>query len=125
MAVACDLLDDAALDAVVPEVVERLGPPTVLVNAAGAIVGGNRAEDEPLDAVRRTLELNLVVPFRLSQAVFPHLVAAGGGAIVHIFLDQRARGPGIPRRRARPARWGCPGSPAVSWPCSGPGIASA
>lgn len=83
-AVAADLLDDATVDAVVPEVVERLGPPTVLVNAAGHIIGGHRAEDETPDAIRRTLDLNLVAPLRLSQAVFPHMVDAGGGAIVHI-----------------------------------------
>lgn len=119
VAVACDLLDDAALDAVVPEVVERLGPPTVLVNAAGAIVGGNRAEDEPLDAVRRTLELNLVAPFRLSQAVFPHLVAAGGGAIVHISsISGHVGVPGIPQASYAASKAGLSGLTtelAVQW----------
>jgi NAD(P)-dependent dehydrogenase (short-subunit alcohol dehydrogenase family) len=119
VAVACDLLDDAALDAVVPEVVGRLGPPTVLVNAAGAIVGGNRAEDEPLDAVRRTLELNLVAPLRLSQAVFPHLVAAGGGAIVHISSISGLVGvPGIPQASYAASKAGLSGLTselAVQW----------
>jgi NAD(P)-dependent dehydrogenase (short-subunit alcohol dehydrogenase family) len=84
VAVAADLVDDAALDVVVPSVVDRLGAPTILVNAAGAIVEVRGAEDERADDIRRTLDLNLVAPFRLSQAVFPHLVAAGGGAIVNI-----------------------------------------
>ncbi len=84
LAVAADLLDDAAVDAVVPEVAERLGRPTILVNAAGHIVDRSRAEDETAEAIRRTLDLNLVAPMRLSQAMFPHLVEAGGGAIVHI-----------------------------------------
>jgi NAD(P)-dependent dehydrogenase (short-subunit alcohol dehydrogenase family) len=119
VAVACDLLDDDALDAVVPEVVERLGPPTVLVNAAGGIVGGNRAEDEPLDAVRRTLELNLVAPFRLSQAVFHHLVAAGGGAIVHISsISGHVGVPGIPQASYAASKAGLSGLTselAVQW----------
>jgi NAD(P)-dependent dehydrogenase (short-subunit alcohol dehydrogenase family) len=84
VAVEADLLDDAALDRVVPEVVDRLGRPTILVNAAGHIVESVPAEDETTEAIRTTLDLNLVAPLRLSQAVFPHLVAAGGGAIVHI-----------------------------------------
>jgi NAD(P)-dependent dehydrogenase (short-subunit alcohol dehydrogenase family) len=84
LAVGADLLDDAALDGVVPEVVDRLGPPTVLVNAAGHVVSRDRAEGESSADIRATLDLNLVAPFRLSQAVYPHLVAAGGGSIVHI-----------------------------------------
>lgn len=98
VAVACDLVDDAALDRVVPEVVDRLGPPTVLVNAAGALVEPARAEDESPSAIRRTLDLNLVAPMRLSQAVFPHLVAAGGGAIVNISsISGHVGVPGIPQ----------------------------
>jgi NAD(P)-dependent dehydrogenase (short-subunit alcohol dehydrogenase family) len=84
LAVAADLRDQEAVDAVVPRVVAGLGPPTILVNAAGAIDGIVPAEDESADAIRRTLELNLVAPFRLAQAVFPHLRAAGGGSVVHI-----------------------------------------
>lgn len=98
VALACDLLDDAALDRVVPEVVDRLGPPTVLVNAAGALVEPARAEDESPAGIRRTLDLNLVAPMRLSQAVFPHLVAAGGGAIVNISsISGHVGVPGIPQ----------------------------
>ena len=48
VAIAADLLDDAAVDAVVPEVVERLGRPTVLVNAGGTL-GGLGEVDAPLN----------------------------------------------------------------------------
>lgn len=98
VAVAADLLDDAALDRVVPEVVDRLGPPTILVNAAGHLVESVPAEDESAEAIRDTLALNLVAPFRLSQAVHPHLAAAGGGAIVHISsISGRVGIPSIPQ----------------------------
>ena len=119
VAVAADLLDDAAVDGVVPEVVERLGPPTVLVNAAGHIVGSDRAEDESAGDIRRTLDLNLVAPLRLSQAVFPHLVAAGGGAIVHISsISARVGIPGIPQASyaaSKAGLSGLTGELAVQW----------
>ena len=119
VAVACDLLDEDARAAVVPEVVERLGPPTVLVNAAGDIASVHPAEDEPLDDVRRTLELNLVAPLRLSQAVFPHMVAAGGGSIVHISSISGQVGiPGIPQASYAASKAGLSGltrEMAVQW----------
>ena len=97
-AIPCDLLDEAAVDALVPQVVEQLGPPTVLVNCAGDLVSPHPAEEEPLTGIRSTLELNLVAPFRLSQAVFPHMVEAGGGSIVHISsISARVGVPGIPQ----------------------------
>src|SRR5215469_11598510 len=79
-AVGCDLLDAAAVDEVVPRVADALGGPEILVNAAGNIFTHERAENEPPEAVRQTLQLNLVAPFRLAQQVFPHMVAAGRGS---------------------------------------------
>jgi NAD(P)-dependent dehydrogenase (short-subunit alcohol dehydrogenase family) len=106
----CDLLDDDALDALVPEVVERLGPPTVLVNAAGGITGGVKAEAESPQHIRAALELNLVVPFRLAQAVHPHMAAAGGGAIVHVSsISGRVGIPGIPQASYAAAKSGLSG----------------
>ena len=84
VAVGCDLLDPAQVDRLVGQVTEELGGPEILVNAAGARVGGDPAEREPLDAINQTLNLNLVAPFRLCQDVFPHMVAAGRGSIINI-----------------------------------------
>jgi NAD(P)-dependent dehydrogenase (short-subunit alcohol dehydrogenase family) len=98
LAVGCDLLDTAQLGEVVPRVASGLGPPEILVNAAGNIFSRERAEHEPLDAVMQTLQLNLVAPFRLSQDVFPHMVAAGRGAIVNVASIGGVVGvPGIPQ----------------------------
>jgi NAD(P)-dependent dehydrogenase (short-subunit alcohol dehydrogenase family) len=82
--VAMDLGDPSRVDGLVPQVVAGLGAPTILVNAAGNIFGRNKAEDETLDDIQATLDLNLLTPFRLSQQVFPHLVEGGGGAVVFI-----------------------------------------
>jgi NAD(P)-dependent dehydrogenase (short-subunit alcohol dehydrogenase family) len=118
-AIACDLLDPAQVDAVVPAVVERLGPPEILVNVAGAIIAGAGAEDESLDAIERTLRLNLVAPLRLSQAVFPHMVAEGRGAIVHVSSISGIVGiPGIPQASYAASKAGLSGLTvelAVQW----------
>jgi NAD(P)-dependent dehydrogenase (short-subunit alcohol dehydrogenase family) len=84
LAVACDLADADELGRVVPQVAAALGPPEILVNAAGSFAGVHAAEVEPAEAIAGTLALNLVAPFRLSQEVFPHMVAAGRGAIVNV-----------------------------------------
>jgi NAD(P)-dependent dehydrogenase (short-subunit alcohol dehydrogenase family) len=98
LAVPCDLLDAEAVATVVPRVVEGLGGPEILVNAAGNLFARTPAEHEPLDDIRRTLELNLVAPFLLCQAVLPHMVEAGRGAVVNISSISGVVGvPGIPQ----------------------------
>jgi NAD(P)-dependent dehydrogenase (short-subunit alcohol dehydrogenase family) len=118
-AFGCDLLDPAQVDALVPLVAEQLGPPEILVNAAGAIVGGHRAEDETRDALLQTLGLNLVAPFRLSQAVLPHMQAAGRGSIVHISsISAKVGVPGIPQASYAASKAGLSGLTselAVQW----------
>jgi NAD(P)-dependent dehydrogenase (short-subunit alcohol dehydrogenase family) len=119
VAVACDLLDPARLDALVPEVAERLGGPEILVNVAGGFAGACPAEDEPSDRVTETLDLNLVAPFRLCQAVFPHMVAAGRGSIVNVSsISGRVGIPGIPQASYAAAKAGLSGLTselAVQW----------
>jgi NAD(P)-dependent dehydrogenase (short-subunit alcohol dehydrogenase family) len=119
VAVACDLLDPARLDALVPEVAELLGGPEILVNVAGGFAGACPAEDEPRDRVTETLDLNLVAPFRLCQAVFPHMVAAGRGSIVNVSsISGRVGVPGIPQASYAAAKAGLSGLTAelaVQW----------
>lgn len=84
LAVTADLSEPDQPAAIVSKVAERLGPPEILVSAAGNIFSHARAEDETPDDIAKTLQLNLVAPFRLAQEVFPHMRATGRGAIVHI-----------------------------------------
>ncbi|MET8543151.1 SDR family oxidoreductase [Kitasatospora sp. NPDC004799] len=117
--IACDLLDQDQLAAVVPRVVAELGGPEILVNVAGDIFSRAPAEDEPLEAIRRTLDLNLVAPFRLSQEVFPHMVRAGRGSIVHVSSISGHVGlPGLPQASYAASKHGLSGLTtelAVQW----------
>ncbi|HLI54552.1 MAG TPA: SDR family oxidoreductase [Acidimicrobiales bacterium] len=119
LAVAFDLNDVERLGAVVSRVADGLGPPEILVNAAGNIFSHDRAEDEALDDVWRTLTLNLVAPFRLCQETFPHMVAAGRGSIVNISSIGGIVGvPGIPQASYAAAKRGLSGLTAelaVQW----------
>lgn len=119
LAVGCDLSDRAQVDRVVPRVVEELGPPVILVNAAGARLSENRAEDEVPELVAQTMALNLLAPFRLAQQVFPHMKAAGGGSIVMISsISGRVGVPGIPQASYAASKAGLSGLTAelaVQW----------
>jgi NAD(P)-dependent dehydrogenase (short-subunit alcohol dehydrogenase family) len=96
--IACDLLDVEHLDGIVPQVVEALGPPEILVNTAGSMFTHEPAENEPLDAILDTLKLHVVSPMRLSQEVFRHMVSVGRGAIVNVSSISGHVGiPGIPQ----------------------------
>lgn len=77
---------------------EELGPPSILVNAAGSHDPGHRAEAEPLDAIDRTLRVNLVAPFVLAQLAFPHFIECGHGSVVNVSSISGIVGvPGIPQ----------------------------
>jgi NAD(P)-dependent dehydrogenase (short-subunit alcohol dehydrogenase family) len=119
LAVGCDLLDAADLDRLVPRVAAELGPPEILVNVAGNIFSHDRAEAESPEAIQQTLALNLVVPFRLSQQVFPHMLAAGRGAIVHVSSISGSVGiPSIPQASYAASKAGLSGLTrelAVQW----------
>jgi NAD(P)-dependent dehydrogenase (short-subunit alcohol dehydrogenase family) len=119
LAVACDLSGLEEVGAVVPAVVEGLGAPQILVNAAGNMFTTERGESEPLLAMRQTIDLNLLAPFVLAQAVFPHMRAAGRGSIVNISsVSGRVGIPGIPQASYAASKAGLSGLTAelaVQW----------
>jgi NAD(P)-dependent dehydrogenase (short-subunit alcohol dehydrogenase family) len=119
LAVECDLLDLDAVATVVPHVVDGLGGPEILVNAAGNLFSSEPAEREPLEAVQQTLTLNLVAPYRLAQDVFPHMVAAGRGSIVNVSsISGHVGVPGIPQASYAASKLGLSGLTAelaVQW----------
>jgi NAD(P)-dependent dehydrogenase (short-subunit alcohol dehydrogenase family) len=66
--IAADASDPAAVQAVVAQTLERLGPIDILVNNAGATWGAP-AEDHPLDAWDKVMDLNVRSVFLFAQAV--------------------------------------------------------
>jgi NAD(P)-dependent dehydrogenase (short-subunit alcohol dehydrogenase family) len=118
-AVACDLLALETVADVVAQVANAVGPPEILVNAAGGMRSRNRAEDETLESVLETLHLNLVAPFRLAQAAFPHMVEVGRGAIVNVSsISGHVGVPGIPQASYAASKFGLSGLTtelAVQW----------
>lgn len=67
-AIAADLQDDAAVGPLVAEAMLRLGHIDILVNNAGASWGAP-AEDHPIEAWDKVMNLNIRSIFLLSQAV--------------------------------------------------------
>jgi NAD(P)-dependent dehydrogenase (short-subunit alcohol dehydrogenase family) len=90
--IRCDVSDRHAVEAAVAQTVARYGGLHVLFNNAG---GGARdrfpAESE--EVWERVLKVNLTGTFLMSQAVWPHLIAAGGGTIINMSSLAAVNGP--------------------------------
>lgn len=91
-AAACpaDLGDLSSLAAVAARLSEPLGPPDILVNAAGVNLR-EPAEAVTLESWQATLGLNLSVPFFLAQALVPAMKDKGWGRIINIASLQSER----------------------------------
>lgn len=98
LSMPCDLRDDAARIALPAAVAERLGPPSILICAAGGIEAISPGEEESIESIERTLAINLTASFRLAQACFPFQVEQQGGSTVFVgSIGGRVGIPGIPQ----------------------------
>ncbi|ABQ68029.1 short-chain dehydrogenase/reductase SDR [Rhizorhabdus wittichii RW1] len=79
-----DLMDEDAPDRIVDHVRDRFGALDILVNNAALIGEGASIERFSLDDLRRTFEVNVIVPFRLCAAATPLLKQSGQGRIVNV-----------------------------------------
>ena len=79
----CDLMDRASIESAVAAAVETYGTLHILVNNAGGGFPHSLSEVDD-DAWNRTLHLNLTAHWIMTQTVWPHLIKAGGGAIVNV-----------------------------------------
>ena len=78
--IACDVTDQAAVDAAVAEAVERLGGLDVLVNNAG--VGfAQSAGERPDERAEAVLQVNLLGPWRVTAAALPALRESRGRVV--------------------------------------------
>lgn len=76
----CDVTDDEAVSAHVAEIVEDLGGLDAVVHFVGVGVPVD-AGAPPGPAVRRTLDVNLLGPWRVTAAALPELTQSGGRVV--------------------------------------------
>jgi NAD(P)-dependent dehydrogenase (short-subunit alcohol dehydrogenase family) len=83
LTVAADLGDEAGVAAAVEAAAaDPAAPLRALANLVGGYVAGTRLHETPVATLEAQLALNLRPTWLATRAVLPHLVAAGGGAIV-------------------------------------------
>ena len=81
--IACDVSEVASVEAAVAAAAETHSAVDILINNAGG-GGGGTFPDESTEQFSRVVHLNLMGTFYMSRAVWPHLIGAGGGAVVNM-----------------------------------------
>lgn len=82
-AVACDMRDDAAVDALARDVLSKHGAVDLLVNNAGAFRPGDIA-GEADDALLEMLQANLFGAYRLTKRLLPGMVEHRSGMVLNV-----------------------------------------
>ncbi|MEV4388455.1 SDR family NAD(P)-dependent oxidoreductase [Micromonospora sp. NPDC049580] len=81
--VVADLTDPAGAARVVEAAVgDPAAPLRAVVNLVGGYASGGLVHETPVEEFERMLTVNLRPTYLVTQAALPHLVAAGGGAVV-------------------------------------------
>jgi len=78
--IACDVRDQAAVDAAVAQAVDRLGGLDVLINNAG-VGTPQSAGSAPDDAALAVIDINLLGPWRVTAACLPSLRESRGRVV--------------------------------------------
>jgi NAD(P)-dependent dehydrogenase (short-subunit alcohol dehydrogenase family) len=82
LATACDITDQAQVDALCEAVDRRFGAIDILVNNAG-VSWGAPVVDMPLDKWRQVIETNLTGTFLVTQAVGRTMIARRSGKVIN------------------------------------------
>jgi NAD(P)-dependent dehydrogenase (short-subunit alcohol dehydrogenase family) len=81
--VQADLFEPDAVAAAISQAAgDRDTPLRAVVNLVGGFAAGARVAEAPIETFESQLRLNLRPTYLVTQAALPHLVAAGGGAVV-------------------------------------------
>ena len=84
LAVTIDVSDPRSCADAVQLVRKSLGPPKILVCSAAYFAKRVPLADVADDVWKRCLTVNIGGHFNMSKQCIPHMIAAGGGSIVHI-----------------------------------------
>jgi len=84
VAIPANVADEAAVEALFEETLERLGPPLVLVNNAGIAGPVAPLQQVPLTGWLETLAINLTGPFLTCRTAARIMSEHGGGRIINI-----------------------------------------
>lgn len=93
LAVGADVRDPQAVTRLFDRVRDTLGPPQVLVNAAAGALANRPLADLRWDDFAEHLDYQLKAVLQMCQAAYPHMQAAGGGAIVNLLSQVTAGAP--------------------------------
>jgi NAD(P)-dependent dehydrogenase (short-subunit alcohol dehydrogenase family) len=78
-----DATDPAVAVPLVDRLAREIGPPAVLVNTIGAFRQGDALSTTP-ETLQLMIDVNLGPALWMTQAVAPHMMQQGSGAIVHV-----------------------------------------
>jgi len=84
LALATDVADGAAVEAMAGAAAERFGGVDVLVNNAGILDDYLPAAETPDEVWERVLGVNLKAQFMTCRALIPQMLERGGGAIINV-----------------------------------------
>jgi ribitol 2-dehydrogenase len=76
-----DLVDPESCNAMVPEILEKVGRIDILLCNAGSYIGGNLVDSSPA-AIDRMMSLNVNSVIKNVHAVSPHMIERGTGDIL-------------------------------------------
>ena len=96
--ITCDVRDPESITQAAEQAAATHGRIDILFNNAGGGAGRHFPE-EPEEDWRRVIDVNLTGTFLMSQAIWPHIVAAGGGAVVNMSSLAAQRGFSPPMRQ--------------------------
>ncbi|HSS33979.1 MAG TPA: glucose 1-dehydrogenase [Solirubrobacterales bacterium] len=84
LAIASDVANGAAVEAMADAAVERFGGVDVLVNNAGILDDYLPAAETPDEVWERVMGVNLKGQFMTCRALIPQMLERGGGAIINV-----------------------------------------
>jgi NAD(P)-dependent dehydrogenase (short-subunit alcohol dehydrogenase family) len=91
LTLSCDVRDAGAVAEAAASILERLGPPEVVLAAAGTVAIAPVEELDP-EAFRATVDTNLLGTFHLFRAFLPAMKAVGRGRLVPVLSVAATRG---------------------------------